>query len=127
MSTFSLHPVDLGDLEPRVLLHAYGHLLPYDLRAIQSNWRERYSDFISSTGGEKRTELWIDVKAVDAWLDARGKPLFSHLLLADKIKRNPGWKPAREKIDGTLAGLPKQILEQILVHLMAAQATEVTA
>lgn len=127
MSTFSLHPVDLGDLEPRVQLQAYGHLLPFDLQAIQSHWRERYSDFISAVGEEKRSALWIDVKAADAWLDARGKPLFSHRLLADKIKRNPGWKPARERIDGTLAGLPKQILEQILIHLMSAQVAEVSA
>ncbi len=122
MSTFSLHPVDLGDLEPRVQLQAYGHLLPFDLHGIQSNWRSRYSEFISSEGDGKRSSLWIDVKAADAWLDARGKPLFSHRLLADKIKRNPGWKPAREKIDGTLAGLPKHLLEQILQHLVTAQA-----
>lgn len=127
MTTFSLHPVDLGDLEPRVQLQAYGHLLPFDLQAIQSHWRSRYSEFIFSEGDEKRSALWIDVKAADRWLDARGKPLFSHRLLADKMKRNQGWKPARERIDGTLAGLPKQILEQILAHLMSAQVPEVPA
>lgn len=121
MNTFSLHPVDLGDLEPLVQLQAYGHLLPLDLANIQSNWRSRYNDFISSESDEKGSPLLVDVKAADRWLDARGKPLFSERLLADKLKRNPGWKPARDRIDGTLAGLPKQILTEILRHITSAQ------
>lgn len=123
MSIFNLHPVDLGDLPAEVRLNAWGHLLPIDQSGIQKNWRSRYAEFIRSVDGA----LWIDIKAADCWLDQRGKAIFSELALKEKMRRNPGWIPARDRLNGALDGLPVQIMRELaglLEHVKLLSSTQ---
>lgn len=123
MTTFSFHPVDLGDLPPRLKLRDWGTLLPLDLDGIGKNWAERYSAFISREECGEARALWIDVKAADRWLDERGRALFSEIALVEKRRRNPGWTPARDRLDAVLAGLQGKILREIAALIDNARTT----
>lgn len=93
------HPVDLGDLPPFVLYSACHEWLPFSDRTVTANWRTRYASFMSrrsSEDGGINAGLWVDVKAADCFLDARGRALLSEHLLKEKKRRNPGWIPARD-------------------------------
>lgn len=118
----TLHPVDLGDVPEAVHLSAFGHLLPLDGRGLQSNWKSRYS-FIER---REKGRLWINVKAADQWLDERGRPLLSEGIITEKKKRNPSWRPARDRVEGALAGIPEKILTDFLAHLVTQKSTSST-
>jgi len=105
----SLHPCDVGDLPVDIQLSRCILHLPIDEKSLQSNWKKRYP-FVKreSAGG-----LWLDIKAADNWLDARGKKLLSPSLLADKKRRNPGWQPAGDRLEA-LVGAQEQIIQKIV-------------
>lgn len=108
--TLSLHPVDLGDLPEFVQYSAVDHLIPIEAHTLKSHWKTRYQ-FVErramGIGG-----LSINIKQCDEWLDARGKALLSMQLLKEKIRRNPGWVPAGERIEA-LAGAHDGILNEL--------------
>jgi hypothetical protein len=108
MITSSLHPCDVGDLPEYIQLSRCTLHLPIDERSIQSNWKTRFP-FIRR---EKIGGLWLDIKAADNWLDARGKKLLSPSLLADKKRRNPGWEPAGNRLEA-LVGSQEQIIQKV--------------
>lgn len=86
--TLTPHVTESGDVPAFVLYRCFTDLLPISKESIRKNWRQRYPFFI-----RKKEGLYVDVRAVDLWLDERGKGLFSHALLARKRERNPGWTP----------------------------------
>ena len=114
MMPIRLHPCDFGDLPTLIQLATCSHFLPISDRNLQSNWKLRYSAFIVR---QKIGGLWLDVKKCDNWLDERGKKLLSPQLIEAKKKRNPGWVPARDRVE-TLVGAQQEILDK-LVEIVA--------
>lgn len=108
MITSGLHPCDVGDLPEYIQLARCTLHLPIDERNLQSNWKLRYP-FIRR---EKIGGLWLNIKAADNWLDARGKKLLSPSLLTDKKRRNPGWQPAGDRLEA-LVGAQEKIIQKI--------------